>query len=83
MSEAFDDVEELTDMGTDKTETIIKGMSREELVKLLLKSDRNELLDDKLFAIAQRISKYRKNVIPSLPQGDLNQTRREFFIRNI
>jgi len=45
--------------------------------------DGNTLLDKDRAAIGQKKSKYRKNVIPGIPQGDLNQTRREFFVRII
>jgi hypothetical protein len=43
--------------------------------------DGNTLLDPNRAAIGQKKSKYRKNVIPGIPQGDLNQVRKEFFIR--
>jgi len=45
--------------------------------------DGNTLLDPNRAAIGQKKSRYRKNVIPGIPQGDLNQTRREFFMRII
>ncbi len=75
--------EDIVKMSDDNIENTVKEMTKDELIEMLMNSEKNELLDDKLFAIAQKISKYRKNVVPSLPQGDLNQTRREFFIRNI
>jgi hypothetical protein len=77
------EAEDLTKLTENNLEAAVEKMTKEELIEMMANSERNELLDDKMFAIAQKRSKYTKNIIPGIPQGELNQTRREYFIRNI
>tara|TARA_B100000902_G_scaffold92453_1_gene95793 strand:- start:112 stop:1722 length:1611 start_codon:yes stop_codon:yes gene_type:complete len=76
-------IKELTDLPEEKLEEALETMDEDELMEKLSNAEPNALLDKKQFAIAQKRSKYIKNYIPGIPQGDLNQTRREFFIRTI
>ena len=75
--------DDIVKLSEDNLENALEKMTKKDLIKMLRSSEKNELLDKKMFAIAQKRSKYQKNIIPGIPQGDLNQTRREFYIRNI
>ena len=76
-------IKELTDLPEEKLEEALETMDEDELMEKLSNAEPNVLLDKKQFAIAQKRSKFINNYIPGIPQGDLNQTRREFFIRTI
>uniref|UniRef100_A0A6C0C2A9 Uncharacterized protein n=1 Tax=viral metagenome TaxID=1070528 RepID=A0A6C0C2A9_9ZZZZ len=76
-------IKELTNLSEEKLEEALETIDEDELQEKFSNDEPNMLLDKKQVAIAQRKSKYLKNYIPGIPQGDLNQTRREFFIRTI